>query len=105
MSTREIAEHVGELYGAETSPDPGERGDRRGTRAFRYAASIINRSSYVPVYLHALHPLLSDQLGRRHLLPDFYSGATGLSGRFAEGFSLRRLHGWFSRLQQIGDQR
>src|SRR4029077_13426163 len=26
------------------------------------------------------------------LLPDFYSGATGLSGRFSEGFSLRRLH-------------
>jgi hypothetical protein len=25
-----------------------------------------------------------------HLLPDFYSGATGLSGRF-KGFSLRRL--------------
>ncbi len=26
-----------------------------------------------------------------HLLPDFYSGATGLPGRFSEGFSLRRL--------------
>jgi len=29
-----------------------------------------------------------------HLLPDFYSGATGLSGRFTEGFSLRRLHNY-----------
>jgi hypothetical protein len=25
-------------------------------------------------------------------VPDFYSGATGPSGRFTEGFSLRRLH-------------
>ena len=24
-------------------------------------------------------------------MPEFYSGATGLSGRFTEGFSLRRL--------------
>src|SRR6202158_5675929 len=30
--------------------------------------------------------------GKRQLLPDFYSGATGLSGCFIEGFSLRRLH-------------
>jgi Recombinase len=28
-----------------------------------------------------------------YLLPDFYSGATGLSGYFTEGFSLRRLQG------------
>jgi hypothetical protein len=27
-----------------------------------------------------------------HLLPDFYSGATGLPGRFSDGFLLRRLH-------------
>ena len=27
-----------------------------------------------------------------YLLPDFYSGATGQSGRFTEGFCLRRLH-------------
>src|SRR5271163_3859187 len=27
-----------------------------------------------------------------YLLPDFYSGAAGLSGRFSEGFFHRRLH-------------
>jgi hypothetical protein len=27
-----------------------------------------------------------------YLLPEFYSGATGLTGRFNEGFLLRRLH-------------
>src|SRR5208282_5192127 len=27
-----------------------------------------------------------------YLVPDFYSGAAGLPGRFTEGFSLRRLH-------------
>jgi hypothetical protein len=26
-----------------------------------------------------------------YLLPEFYSGATGLTGRFNEGFLLRRL--------------
>src|SRR5208282_563819 len=31
-------------------------------------------------------------LAEGHLLPDFYSGATGLPGRFSEGFSLRRFH-------------
>ena len=28
-----------------------------------------------------------------HLLPDFYSGATGLPGRFSEGVLLRRFQG------------
>jgi len=29
---------------------------------------------------------------KSYLLLDFYSGATGQSGRFSEGFLLRRLH-------------
>src|SRR5215469_12259590 len=33
---------------------------------------------------------ITRQMG--YLLPDFYSGATGLSGYFTEGFSLRRSH-------------
>jgi hypothetical protein len=31
-------------------------------------------------------------VNKGHLLPDFYSSATGPPGRFSEGFLLRRLH-------------
>src|SRR6202158_1000578 len=47
--------------------------------------------AYLCVQFHPLHP--SAHLCRAPanglLLPDFYSGATGLSGCFSEGFSLR----------------
>jgi hypothetical protein len=36
--------------------------------------------------------LLKPRRAKDHPLPDSYSGATGLSGRFTEGFWLRRLH-------------
>jgi hypothetical protein len=47
----------------------------------------------VDVELHALHPPALAASDKGHLLPDFYSGATGLPGRFSEGFLLRRLQG------------
>ncbi len=34
----------------------------------------------------------SSRADKGHVLPEFYSGATGLPGRFNEGFLLRRLH-------------
>src|SRR5271166_2258379 len=36
-------------------------------------------------------PALCLSNAKDHLLPDFYSGATGISGRFSEGLLLRRL--------------
>ena len=72
----------------------------RGSIPKRRAASpltdplYINCSSYLCVQFHPLHP--SAHLCRAPanglLLPDFYSGATGLSGCFSEGFSLRCSH-------------
>ena len=38
-----------------------------------------------------LHPPPSAITPKGYLLPEFYSGATGLTGRFNEGFLLRRL--------------
>ncbi|WP_303983986.1 hypothetical protein, partial [Dongia mobilis] len=38
-------------------------------------------------------PPPSANQAKGYLLPDFYSGATRLSGRFSEGLLLRRLHG------------
>src|ERR1700757_788111 len=51
----------------------------------------INCSSYLCVQFHPLHPSahLCRSLANGLLLPDFYSGATGLSGCFSEGFCLR----------------
>lgn len=40
---------------------------------------------------------LDDLLAEGLLLPDFYSGAVGLSARFREGFSVRRYSSWQSR--------
>src|SRR3954452_2372467 len=45
-----------------------------------------------PIKLHHLHPPPSAITPKGYLLPEFYSGATGLTGRFNEGFLLRRLH-------------
>ena len=53
----------------------------------------LNRKTNSSVQLHALHPPPLPLSDKGHLLPDFYSGATGLPGRFSsEGFLLRRLH-------------
>src|SRR5450756_715801 len=37
-------------------------------------------------------PALCQSDAKGYLLPDFYSGATGIPGRFSEGLLLRRLH-------------
>src|ERR1700730_17158465 len=40
-------------------------------------------------------PALCRSYAKGYLLPDFYSGATGISGRFTEGLLLRRVQtGW-----------
>jgi hypothetical protein len=54
---------------------------------------------HLQIEIHVLHPSPSaESKAKGYLLPDFYSGATGLPGRFSEGLSLRRLQ---SRLAQI----
>ena len=69
----------------------------RGSIPKRRAASRrldpfnLNRKTNPSVKLHALHPPAPAAADKGHLLPDFYSGATGRPGRFSEGFSLRRL--------------
>jgi hypothetical protein len=48
---------------------------------------------HLQIEIHVLHPSPSaESKAKGYLLPDFYSGATGLPGRFSEGLSLRRLH-------------
>jgi hypothetical protein len=37
-------------------------------------------------------PALCQSDAKGYLLPDDYSGATGIPGRFSEGLLLRRLH-------------
>src|ERR1039458_10451148 len=37
-------------------------------------------------------PALCQSDAKGYLLPDYYSGATGIPGRFSEGLLLRRLH-------------
>ena len=71
------------------------RVDPEASRRFPLTDPLyINCSSYLCVQFHPLHP--SAHLCRAPanglLLPDFYSGATGLSGCFSEGFSLRCSH-------------
>ncbi len=51
-----------------------------------------NRVSNLSIELHALHPPPLPLADKGHLLPQFHSGATGLPGRFSDGFLLRRLH-------------
>jgi hypothetical protein len=47
---------------------------------------------HLQIEIHVLHPSPSaESKAKGYLLPDFYSGATGLPGRFSEGLSLRRL--------------
>jgi hypothetical protein len=54
---------------------------------------LAARSPHLPVQFHAFHPsALCPFWQNALLLPDFYSGGTGLSGRFSEGFLHRRSH-------------
>jgi hypothetical protein len=47
---------------------------------------------HLQIEIHVLHPSPSaESKAKGYLLPDFYSGATGLPGRFSEGLLLRRL--------------
>src|SRR5947209_7798639 len=62
-------------------------------RRFPSAQTLdLYRVTNPPIKLHHLHPPPSATTPKGYLLPEFYSGATGLTGRFNEGFLLRRLH-------------
>ena len=62
-------------------------------RRFPYAQTLdLYRVTNPPIKLHHLHPPPSAITPKGYLPPEFYSGATGLTGRFNEGFLLRRLH-------------
>src|SRR5271167_164251 len=51
-----------------------------------------NRMPHLQIEIHVLHPSPSaESKAKNYLLPDFYSGATGLPGRCSEGLLLRRL--------------
>src|ERR1700726_3538933 len=55
------------------------------------AGRNLYRVTNPPIKLHPLHPPPSAITPKGYLLPEFDSGATGLTGRFNEGFLLRRL--------------
>ncbi len=55
------------------------------------SASQHNRSSHLPIQFHAFHPSALALRLKAISCWNFYSGAISLSGRFTEGFSLRRL--------------
>ena len=68
----------------------------------------VNCSSYQRVKFHPLHPSahLCRSAANGLLLPDFYSGATGPSGCFTEGSSLRvltLLKTWEKQLSEKGN--
>src|ERR1700740_3085701 len=61
-------------------------------RCFPSAQTLdLYRVTNPPIKLHHLHPPPSAITPKGYLPPEFYSGATGLTGRFSEGFLLRRL--------------
>src|SRR3984957_328652 len=61
-------------------------------RRFPAAQTLdLYRVTNPPIKLNHLHPPPSAITPKGYLLPEFYSGATGLTGRFNEGFLLRRL--------------
>src|SRR6266480_1791725 len=67
--------------------------DAKTPRRFPPAHTFnLNRITNPSIELHALHPPAPAASDKGHLLPVFYSGATGLPGRFSEGSLLRRLH-------------
>src|SRR5271166_1148864 len=62
------------------------------SRRFPSAQTLdLYRVTNPPIKLHHFHPPPSAITPKGYLLPEFYSGATGLTGRFNEGFLLRRL--------------
>jgi hypothetical protein len=69
------------------------RVDPKTPRRFPPAHTFnLNCKTNPIVKLHALHPSALPLADKGHLLPEFYSGPTGLPGRFREGFLLRCLH-------------
>src|SRR5215470_2282151 len=63
------------------------RVNSKTSRRFPLAHTFnLNRKTNPSVQLHALHPPAPAAFRQGHLLPDFYFGATGLPGRFSEGF-------------------
>src|SRR5947207_280465 len=69
------------------------RADPITPRRFPPAHALdLNRITNLSIELHALRPRPLSLADKGHLLPDFYSGATGQPGHFSEGFLLRRLH-------------
>ena len=86
---------------AEISMDTSPKMEAEDTSyGFRYAAIRVptknpDTEKYVRVTIFlvpftAFIPRPLPLADKGHLLPVFYSGATGLPGRFSEGFSLRR---------------
>src|SRR5947207_1118775 len=74
------------VHSPRIDPEPARR---------RPLAQSLNsdRMPHLQIEIHVLHPSPSaESKAKGYLLPDFYSGATGLPGRFSEGLSLRRLH-------------
>src|SRR5207237_4026000 len=68
------------------------RVDPKLPRRFPAAQTLdLYRVTNPPIKLNHLHPPPSAITPKGYLLPEFYSGATGLTGRFNEGFLLRRL--------------
>src|SRR5271165_3957835 len=62
------------------------------SRRFPSAQTLdLYRVTNPPIKLHHFHPPPSAITPKGYLLPESYSGATGLTGRFNEGFLLRRL--------------
>jgi transposase InsO family protein len=51
----------------------------------------LNGKANASIQIHVLHPQPSAQKAKSYLPPDYCSGATEQTGRFSEGFSLRRL--------------
>jgi hypothetical protein len=86
-----------------TAPVPGRHENAgifatvRGSIPKRRAASrrlntfYLNCITNLSIELHALHPRPLPLSDKGYLLLDFHSGATGLPGRFSEGFLLRRF--------------
>ena len=71
---------------------PGEPRPVRGSipklpRRFPLAQTLdLYRVTNPPIKLHHLHPPPSAITPKGYLLPEFYSGATGPTRRFNEGF-------------------
>src|SRR5664280_2542464 len=56
------------------------------------APQSVPHSEPVHIVPRPSSPALCQSDAKGYLLPDYYSGATGILGRFSEGLLLRRLH-------------